>query len=239
MSDGVEPLIRVTVARSEGGELEVFSRRHGQRIELLPIAGRLPRYEAGERLSLRRPVAGDATYAEPVVVSRADADSALVTLAGERRRHQQREHVRVDTPQLTMRLIETPDDDAEDGDDSDPRELDARVLDLSAGGARVEHVGPPLQRRSLWTAQATLTYEDGRELGLDQVVEVRWSVAPDGTGEDADESDSSEDDQDEAVHGRALAGLRFTSMRPVLEESVTRWVFQQQARMLRVRRQGG
>lgn len=246
MSQGADPLIRVTVARADGDELEVFTRRQGQRIELLPITGRLPAYEVGERLSLRRPVADDAMYAEPVVVTRAHADSVAVELAGERRRHQQRAHVRVDTPQLRMVLSEVVDE----GED-DPREMEVRVLDLSAGGARVEHEMPPMSRRSSWRARTSVTYDDGRELELDQVVEVRWTLAPDDWAGDApdepdddgsDESgdtDGSDDDRRGAVEGRALAGVQFADMQPALEESVTRWVFQQQARMLRVRRQGG
>lgn len=269
MAGGVDPLIRVTVARVDGHEFDALSRHNGGTIQLLPVAGELPGVDPGEHLALRRPVANDATYEEPVVVLGRTADgSVVVKLAGHRRRHQQRDHVRVDTSLQMMELEEVVDEidhrgrivrQTVPGEESgvEARRLTARVLDLSAGGARIEHPGDPLGVGTLWHVRTQLSFDDGRELEVTQVAEVRWALdpnrsqladrgtasangdAPDGDRSGATDRTGDGDDTDiEEEAEPTVAGLRFLGVRPGLEESITRWVFQQQAKELRIRRSG-
>lgn len=281
MAGGVDPLIRVTVGRAGGDEFDALSRHEGGTIQLLPIAGELPAVDPGEQLALRRPVLNDATYEEPVVVlGRGSGGSVLVRLAGHRRRHQQRDHVRVDTSLQMMELEEVVDEiddrgriarqtwsDEDTGGRVEARRLSARVLDLSAGGARIEHPGDPLGVGTLWHVRTILSFDDGSELELTQVAEIRWALDPNrprpATGEprvagdgsadtdptprpgpttaatDAPATHTTDGGEDETIDPEpAVAGLRFLGVRPGLEESVTRWVFQQQAKELRIRRSG-
>lgn len=235
MSGGVDPLIRVTVARADGRQFAAYTRARGRQLEVLPVEGALPSFAEREELRLMRPVAGDAMYEEPVTVvgpSGGGGGAVIVELAGDRRRHQQRDHVRVATTRLTI-AIEGP------ADADEPRRVTARVLDLSAGGARVEHDGEPLGVGSRWRVTAELEYDDGRALPLEQDAEVRWEVVPEPADDERDDEERPAEDAVDDDADPVRAGLRFLAVRPATEESLTRWVFQQQARWLRVRRQGG
>ena len=247
MTGGVDPLVRVTVARGDGDEFPALTRRSGSRIELLPDDRDLPRLDVGEELGLKRPVAHDAMYEEPVVVIGRQGTGGAVLLepAGERRRHQQREYVRTSAFDLRMGLQEvvTDVDDANADESAGPRALDATVVDISAGGARIEHQGEPLPGGTLWQVTTELDFEDGSRLPVDVVAEVRWAYDPDAAAsafaDEAPAPDATDDDEDATEDpGRAVAGLRFVATPPGMESSITRWVFQQQAKWLRVRREG-
>lgn len=220
---GADPPVRVAVSQpATGREFPALVRRRRDHHELLPVdGGALPELLPGEWLVLRRPVADDALYEQPVLITAAPPATATVVVAadGEPQRRQQRDHVRVPVSRLDMALdpLDPPDVPA------DPAAVSARLVDLSAGGARVAHPGPALPAGSLWRARTVLDGPDGTPVPLDQSAEVRWSAA--GGDDDAD------------GHDDAVTGLRFLGVSARDERGVTRWVFREQSKWLRVRRE--
>lgn len=213
---GVDPLVRMRVVRHRtGSTFEAGTRRGDRRLQLVPLLGRdLPPLVVGEELDLRRTVPGDATYEQPVVVVAAGVERATLEAVGQRRRVQQRAHVR--TRARGARAVLQPLAAAEGGpakgqDDATCAEHEARVLDVSAGGMRLAHPGGACPPGSRWRAHAALPSTGGRPgLDLDLVVQVLRSHVDGG--------------------GWTGCGVRFVDVPARVDQRITQWVFREQAR---------
>lgn len=231
MTRDVDNRVRVSVVRASGQSFDVLARRAGGRFELLPMeddAG-LPRLVIGEEVSLHGAARDGSIVEQPASVVDSRSHLAVVTPSGQRRRHQ-RSHARASVGDVEMQLDEFVDavsfDDDSQVQEQPARELVARVLDISAGGARIEHDGPPLTVGSLWHVATELAFDDGETITIEQVAEVRWALDADGHGHGPGPGSASGDDDATGQDGRGVAGLRFLGIRPGLEEAVERWVAQ-------------
>lgn len=209
MGDGADPLVRMWLERPDGGAAApVLVRTHDDgRVEVHGADGAAtPALAPGTQVRLLRGVHDDAAYVTPVTVERVDPGGpAWLREAGERERLQQREHVRVATPPVDVRVTVVDEHDV-------VREVAGTLLDLSASGLRIGHEPPVLPCGARVTVDLLLPDDEHADVTLALTAEVRRAV------EDADGDGL-----------RSATALVLLDVPPPLEQRLVRWVFAVQA----------
>ena len=127
----------------------------------------LPSLSAGERIRVTRAVPGDATYAQPGRVIEVDPSGvgvAVVRLDGEPERRQQRQHVRVQTPEVHVVLTE-----------ADGPVGTGALLNVSAGGLRASVKRGDVQVGRRFRVEFELPPLLGRPLPVSLDAEIVWT----------------------------------------------------------------
>ncbi len=249
-----DPLVRVVVRRIDPNapepiQFEALLRLYANGEQELVAAGgdSLPDLQRDEQLTISRPVAGDARYAQPVHVLGAAEAAGAISLAadGERTRNQQREHVRVDTtPFPVVLLLPEPEPDPDADEDPAAAAAPARPV-RSAGAASVESDGSSDDEdeedesyvrsgslKDISGGGARVVF-DGKPLEPGALVRFQCELPADGGPPIKLDTEAQVRWAGPGPYEKQMVGLRFTEATRGMERTLTSWVFRYQAKTLR------